>query len=157
MPQSISAFIASGRLLSTVWLDRDIGGPPKYLVSKGLEDSLSLSDRVSAGSGVSDFDTTSSVVGGTFKSNISLVDLTVQFSRTEKRLVERGCVFHRRPSQKSVFTSVFTSFCFSQSSRAVAMALAIISEMSISEKSFRAHCLRGSGQLFARCPIFWQL
>ena len=51
-------------------------------------------DHVSAGSGVSDFDTTSSVAGGAFKSNISLVDPTVQFSRTEKRLVEWG-VFHQ--------------------------------------------------------------
>ena len=44
---------------------------------------FSLSDHVSASSGVLDFDTTSSVIGGTFESNISLVDPTVQFSRTE--------------------------------------------------------------------------
>ena len=41
---------------------------------------FSLSDHVSASLGASDFDTTSSVDGGTFKSNISLVDPTVQFS-----------------------------------------------------------------------------
>ena len=46
---------------------------------------------------VSDFDTTSSVVSGTFKSNISLVDPTIQFSRTEKRLVERGVSFTADP------------------------------------------------------------
>ena len=62
-------------------LDRDIGGPPKYLVLKALY-------CVSASSGVSDFDTTSSVTGGTFESNISLVDPTTQFSRTEKQLVK---------------------------------------------------------------------
>ena len=50
-------------------------------------------DHVSAGSGVSDFDTTSSVIGGTFESNISLVDPAIQFSRTEKRLVEWGVSF----------------------------------------------------------------
>ena len=49
------------------------------------------------GSGVSDVDTTSSVIGGTFESNISLVDPTVQFSRTEKRLVERGVSFTANP------------------------------------------------------------
>ena len=54
---------------------------------------FSLSNRASAGSGVLDFDTTSSVTGGMFESNISLVDPTVQFSRTEKRLVERGVSF----------------------------------------------------------------
>ena len=54
---------------------------------------FSLLDHVSAGSGVLDFDTTSSVAGGTFVSNISLVDPTIQFSRTEKRLVEQGVSF----------------------------------------------------------------
>ena len=58
---------------------------------------FSLSDCVSAGSGVSDFNTTSSVAGGTFESNISLVDPTVQFSRTEKQLVERGVSFTADP------------------------------------------------------------
>ena len=65
-------------------LDRDIGGPPKYLVSKASRIHFSLSDHVSASLGALDFDTTSSVDGGTFESNISLVDPTVQFSRTEK-------------------------------------------------------------------------
>ena len=54
---------------------------------------FSLSDRVSAGSGILDFDTTSSVAGGMFKSNISLVDPTIQFSRTEKQLVKWGVSF----------------------------------------------------------------
>ena len=58
---------------------------------------LSILDRVSANSGVSDFDTTSSVIGGTFESNISLVDPTIQFSRTEKRLVEQGVSFTADP------------------------------------------------------------
>ena len=58
---------------------------------------FSLSDRVSASSGVSDFDTTSSVIGGTFESNISLVDPAVQFSRTEKQLVEWGVSFTTDP------------------------------------------------------------
>ena len=77
-------------------LDRDVGGPPKYLVSKGLEDLL-FPFHVSASLGVSDFDTTFSVVGGTFESNISLVDPTVQFSRTEKRLVKWGVSFTADP------------------------------------------------------------
>ena len=58
---------------------------------------FSLSDRVLASSGASDFDTTSSVDGGTFESNISLVDPTVQFSRIEKRLVEWGVSFTADP------------------------------------------------------------
>ena len=58
---------------------------------------FSLLDHVSASLGVSDFDTTSSVTGGTFKSNISLVDPTIQFSRTEKRLVEWGVSFTISP------------------------------------------------------------
>ena len=58
---------------------------------------FSLSDHVSASSGASDFDTTSSVDGGEFESNISLVDPTIQFSRTEKRLVERGVSFTTDP------------------------------------------------------------
>ena len=48
---------------------------------------------VSAGLGVSDFDPTSSVIGGMFESNIYLVDPTVQLSRTEKQLVEQGVSF----------------------------------------------------------------
>ena len=71
----------------------DIGGPPKYLVSKASRIHFSLSDCVSAGLGVSDFDTTSSVTGGTSESNISLVDPTIQSSRTEKQLVEQGVSF----------------------------------------------------------------
>ena len=67
------------------------------LFQRALRIRFSLSDCVSAGSGVSDVDTTSSVVGGTFKSNISLVGPTVQFSRTEKRLVERGVSFTADP------------------------------------------------------------
>ena len=78
-------------------LDRDIGGPPKYLVLKGLEDLLFPFGLCVASLGVLDFDTTSSVIGGTFKSNISLVDPTIQFSRTEKRLVERGVSFTANP------------------------------------------------------------
>ena len=58
-------------------LDRDVGRSSKYLVLKGFKDLFFPSDRISAGSGVSDFDTTSSVAGGTFESNISLVDPTV--------------------------------------------------------------------------------
>ena len=58
---------------------------------------FSLSDHVSASSGASDFDTTSSVDGGKFESNISLVDPTLQFSRTEKQLVERGVSFTADP------------------------------------------------------------
>ena len=50
-------------------LDRVVGGPLKYLV----------------------------FVGGTFKSNISLVDPTIQFSRTEKQLVEWGVSFTANP------------------------------------------------------------
>ena len=45
---------------------------------------FSLSDHASAGSGVLDFETTSSVTGGVFESNISFVDPTIQFSRTVK-------------------------------------------------------------------------
>ena len=67
------------------------------LFQRALRIHFSLSDHVSAGSGVSDFDTTSSVVDGTLKSNISLVDPTIQFSRTEKRLVERGVSFTTDP------------------------------------------------------------
>ena len=67
------------------------------LFQRALGICFSLSDCVSAGSGVSDFDTTSSVIGGTFKSNISLVDPTVQFSRTEKQLVELGVSFTTDP------------------------------------------------------------
>ena len=117
---------------------------------------FSLSDRVSASSGASYFDTTSSVDGGTFESNISLVDPTVQFSRTGKQLVEWGVSFTADPVKNPSLHPLLPPFA-SQSSRAVAMALAIISEMSFSEKSFRARCLRGSRQLFVRCPIFWQL
>ena len=58
---------------------------------------FSLLDHVSASSGVLDFDTTSSVVGGTFVSNISLVDPIIQFSRTEKQLVEWGVSFTVNP------------------------------------------------------------
>ena len=56
----------------------------------GTQPAYTIPDTWSSYSNVSDFDTTSSVVGSTFESNISLVDPTVQFSRTEKRLVERG-------------------------------------------------------------------
>ena len=58
---------------------------------------FSLSDRVSAGLGVSNVDTTSSVIGGMFKSDISFVGPTVQFSRTEKQLVEWGVSFTADP------------------------------------------------------------
>ena len=58
---------------------------------------FSLSDRVSASLVALDFDTTSSVNGGTFESNISLVDPTVQFSRTEKRLVKQVVSFTADP------------------------------------------------------------
>ena len=63
------------------------------LVQRASRIHFSLLDHVSASSGVSDFDITSSVIGGTFESNISLVDPTIQFSRTEKRLVEQGVSF----------------------------------------------------------------
>ena len=42
-------------------LDKDIGRPLKYLVSKASRIHFSLSDHVTAGLGVLDFDTTSSV------------------------------------------------------------------------------------------------
>ena len=67
------------------------------LFRRALRIHFSLSGCVSAGMGVSYFDTISSVVGGTFKSNISLVDPTVQFSRTEKQLVEWGVSFTADP------------------------------------------------------------
>ena len=63
------------------------------LSCKSSEILFSVLDCVSASLDVSDFDTTSSVIGGMFKSNISLVDPTIQFSRTEKQLVEQGVSF----------------------------------------------------------------
>ena len=63
------------------------------LSCKSSEILFSVLDYVSASLDVSDFDTTSSVIGGMFKSNISLVDPTIQFSRPEKQLVEQGVSF----------------------------------------------------------------
>ena len=121
---------------------------------------FSLSDHVLASSSVSDFDTTSSVVSGTFKSNISLVDPTIQFSRTEKRLVEWGVSFT-------------TKLALTQSKFHLYIRFHLLLPFQIIEGSgygfhnnirdvlFRkvvsGPCLQGSGQLFTRCPIFWQL
>ena len=77
------------------------------LFRKASRICFSLSDCVLASSGVSYFDTTSSVVGGTFESNISLVDPTIQFSRTEKRLVEWGVSFTADP----VKICLYIHFC----------------------------------------------
>ena len=63
------------------------------LSCRSSEILFSVSDGVLVGLDISDFDTTSSVIGSTFESNISLVDPTVQLSRTEKQLVERGVSF----------------------------------------------------------------
>ena len=95
--QSINALIASGQLLLTAWTWIGIlVDLQNILFQRASRIHFSLLDHVPAGLGISDFDTTSSVNGGTFKSNISLVDPTIQFSRTEKQLVEWGvhCVFH---------------------------------------------------------------
>jgi len=60
-----------------------IGDGIKDGIRDGIEDRIR--DRIkSASVDVGGFDTASSVTGGTFESNISLVDPTIQFSRTKK-------------------------------------------------------------------------
>ena len=94
VPQSISTFIANGQLLLTMWTWIGIlVDLQNILFQKASRIHYSLSDHISASSGVLDFDTTSSVAGGTFQSNISLVDPSIQVSRTEKQLVEQGVSF----------------------------------------------------------------
>jgi len=71
----------------------DIGGPSEYCRAyETINPVIGFGVEV-VGSGVWVFDTTSSVAGGTIESNISLVDPTIQFSRTKKRLVEWGASF----------------------------------------------------------------